>query len=61
MDKMQAFEVILGVMSSFRGTIQECNLAQEAIATLAKELKYEPKEEPEAEKVEDLEKPKARK
>lgn len=60
MNKVEAFEVIVQVISQFRGTIQECNAVQQAISVLAKELKYEPKEEPE-ETVEDLEKPKAKK
>lgn len=60
MDKSQAFEIMIQVVSQFRGTIQECNAVQEAVQVLAKELKYEPKE-PVAEEVEDLEKPKAKK
>lgn len=58
MNKDQAFEVIIQVVSQFRGTIQECNAVQEAVAVIGKELKYEPKEVEEHEEVEDLEKPK---
>ena len=44
MDKNQAFEVMLQVVAQFRGTIQECNAVQEAVTTIAKELKYSPKD-----------------
>ena len=57
MDKNEAFGVIVQVVQQFRGTIAECNAVQEAISILAKELKYEPKQEEEQEEIEDLEKP----
>lgn len=49
MDKNQAFEILIQVANQFRGTIQECNAVQEAISTLAKELKFKPTEETEEE------------
>lgn len=55
MEKNQAFEIILQVVSQFRGTIQECNAVQEAVALIGKELKYAPKETEEEETRTDLE------
>lgn len=56
MDKNEAFQVLIHVVSQFRGTIAECNAVQEAVSVLAKELKYEPKESEPEEEGEDLEK-----
>jgi len=61
MEKNQAFEIIVQVVSQFRGTIQECNAVQEALAFMAKEINYSPKEAEASETTEDLEKPKGKK
>lgn len=55
MEKNQAFEIVLQVVAQFRGTIQECNAVQEAVALIAKEIKYQPKEPDEPETRTDLE------
>jgi hypothetical protein len=60
MDKNEAFEVILSVISQFRGTIAECNLVQDAAEEISKAISYVATKEVQKDlaEYEDLEKPK---
>jgi hypothetical protein len=60
MNKEQAFETIIQVVTQFRGTISECNAVQEAVTIIGKELKIQIKEE-EDDVVTDLENKKSNK